>query len=170
MFQGNKARQIFRKSEHFLPPPPSLPPLPDTHVSGGKKCSFHGKFGVLCFLETPVLRFALFPFYQRFIVNFSLPSYLTCAVSDGIENLDEDAYEALNIEQMYVVTLSDGSEQELLPGGASITVEKRQRKDFSTKVRKARMMESIDQVIIKQLLRDIPFNKRRNCSNSAQDM
>ena len=103
-------------------------------------------------------------------MNFSLPSYLTCAVSDGIENLDEDAYEALNIEQMYVVTLSDGSEQELLPGGASITVEKRQRKDFSTKARKARMMESIDQVIIKQLLRDIPFNKRRNCSNSAQDM
>ena len=169
MFQGNKARQIFRKSEHFLPPP-LPPPLPDTHVSGGKKCSFHGKFGVLCFLETPVLRFALFPFYQRFIVNFSLPSYLTCAVSDGIENLDEDAYEALNIEQMYVVTLSDGSEQELLPGGASITVEKRQRRDFSTKARKARMMESIDQVIIKQLLRDIPFNKRRNCSNSAQDM
>ena len=24
-------------------------------VSGGKKCSFFGKFGVLCFLETPVL-------------------------------------------------------------------------------------------------------------------
>ena len=25
-------------------------------VSGGKKCSFFGKFGVLCFLVTPVLR------------------------------------------------------------------------------------------------------------------
>ena len=24
-----------------------------------------GKFGVLCFLETPVLKFALFPYYQR---------------------------------------------------------------------------------------------------------
>ena len=36
-----------------------------THVSGGKKCSFYGKFGVLCFLETPVLRFPLWPYYRR---------------------------------------------------------------------------------------------------------
>ena len=64
---------------------------------------------------------------------------------------------------MYIVTLSDGSEQELLPGGASITVEKSQRKDFSTKARKARMMESIEQVIIKQFLRDVPSDKS-NCS------
>ena len=34
-------------------------------VLGGKKCSFFGKFGVLCFLETFVLRFALFPHYRR---------------------------------------------------------------------------------------------------------
>ena len=39
MFQENKARQIFQKNEHFLPPD-------------------IGKFGVLCFLQTPVLRFA----------------------------------------------------------------------------------------------------------------
>ena len=32
---------------------------------GGKKCSFFGKFGVLCFLETSVLRFALLPYYRR---------------------------------------------------------------------------------------------------------
>ena len=37
-------------------------PLP-----GGKKCSFFGKFDVLCFLETPVLRFALLPYYRRVI-------------------------------------------------------------------------------------------------------
>ena len=29
------------------------------------KCSFFGKFCVLCFLETPVLRFALLPYYRR---------------------------------------------------------------------------------------------------------
>ena len=34
-------------------------------VSGGKKCSLFGKFGVLCFLETPALRFALLPYYRR---------------------------------------------------------------------------------------------------------
>ena len=51
------------KNEHFLPP--------DTHtyvfVSGGKKYSFFGKFGVLCFFETPVLRLALLPYYRRFM-------------------------------------------------------------------------------------------------------
>ena len=35
-------------------------------VSGGKKCSFFGKFSVLCFLETLVLRFGLLPYYSRF--------------------------------------------------------------------------------------------------------
>ena len=31
----------------------------------GKKCLFFGNFGVLCFLETPVLRFTLLPYYRR---------------------------------------------------------------------------------------------------------
>ena len=34
-------------------------------VSGGKKCLSFGKFGLLCFLEIPVLRFALLPYYRR---------------------------------------------------------------------------------------------------------
>ena len=34
-------------------------------VSGGQKL-FFGKFGMLCFLETSVLRFALLPYYRRF--------------------------------------------------------------------------------------------------------
>ena len=38
-------------------------------VLGGKKYSFFGKFGVLCFLETPVLRFALLPYYRRIVGN-----------------------------------------------------------------------------------------------------
>ena len=56
----------FLKNEHLFPP--------DTHtcvcVSGGKKCSFFGKFGMLCFRVTPVLRFALFPYYRRIIALF----------------------------------------------------------------------------------------------------
>ena len=44
MFQENKACQIFRKNEHFL-------------------------FGVLSFLETPVLRFALLAYYGRYETN-----------------------------------------------------------------------------------------------------
>ena len=35
------------------------------HETAGKKCLFFGNFGVLCFLETPVLRFALLPYYRR---------------------------------------------------------------------------------------------------------
>ena len=56
----------FPKSKHFLPP--------DTHIYacvwGGKKCLFFGKFDVLCFLETPVLIFALWPYYRRIIFCF----------------------------------------------------------------------------------------------------
>ena len=47
----------FPKNKHFLPP--------DTHVSVGKKCLFFGNFCMLCFLETPVLRFALLPYYRQ---------------------------------------------------------------------------------------------------------
>ena len=51
----------FPKNEHFL--------TPDTHrhvhVTGGKQCSFFGKFGVLCFLVTPGLSLALLPYYRR---------------------------------------------------------------------------------------------------------
>ena len=53
-FKKKQSVPNFPKSEHFLPP--------DTHkicVSEGKKRSFSGKFGVLFFFETPVLRFAL---------------------------------------------------------------------------------------------------------------
>ena len=34
-------------------------------VSVGKKYSFFGKLGVLCFLITSVLRFAYLPYYRR---------------------------------------------------------------------------------------------------------
>ena len=60
---GNKAKKriskrVFpKRNGHFWPT--------DTHmygyVSGGKKCSLFGIFGVLCFLVTPVLRLALLP-------------------------------------------------------------------------------------------------------------
>ena len=69
--KGKSQNECFKKAKHakisekqtFLTPP-------DTHthmcVLGGKKCLFFGNFGVLCFLETPVLIFALLHYYQRF--------------------------------------------------------------------------------------------------------
>ena len=56
---GNQTRQIFRKKNMSL------------CLSGGKKYSFFGKFGVFSFLETPVLRFALLPYYQRDYMSLS---------------------------------------------------------------------------------------------------
>ena len=56
-----QSKPNFPKNEHFLPP--------DTHryvcVAGGRKCLFFGKFGMLCFLEISVLRFALLPYHRR---------------------------------------------------------------------------------------------------------
>ena len=68
LFQENKAHQVFQKTNISYP-------LIRTHVyvSGGKKCSFFGKFGVLFFLlETPVLKFALLRYYQRFGMQYQL--------------------------------------------------------------------------------------------------
>ena len=62
VFQENKARQIFRKTNI------SYPWHAYIRVSGRKICSFFGKFGELCFLEISVLRFALLPYYWRNVV------------------------------------------------------------------------------------------------------
>ena len=57
----------FPKNKHFLPP--------DTHtyvcISRGKKCLFFGKFDMLCFLETPLLRIALLLYYRRYYLQTS---------------------------------------------------------------------------------------------------
>ena len=61
VFQENKARQIFRKTNISYPLIRTR-----TCVSGGKKCFFCGKFDVLCFLGTPVYRSALLSLCNSF--------------------------------------------------------------------------------------------------------
>ena len=51
-------------------------------VSGGMKCSFFGKFRVLWFLETPVLRFTLLPQYRR-----TVPEYKSNAWTYNNDNI-----------------------------------------------------------------------------------
>ena len=51
----------FPKNKHLLPPNTHT----YVHVLEGKKCWFFRKYGVLCFLEIPVLSFALLPYYRR---------------------------------------------------------------------------------------------------------
>ena len=41
----------------------------NTLYVSGKKYSFFGKFGVLCLLVTPILRFAPLPYYRRLSYN-----------------------------------------------------------------------------------------------------
>ena len=68
--------RCFKKANHAKISEKQTILILDTHtlvyISGGKKCLFFGNFGVLCFLETPVLRFALLPYYRRTIITFRL--------------------------------------------------------------------------------------------------
>ena len=75
---GNKANGesqngCFKKTKHakFSGKQTFLPPEMHTYmcVSVGKKYSSFGKFDLLCFLGTPVLRFALLPYYRRNILE-----------------------------------------------------------------------------------------------------
>ena len=64
--KGEFQNMCFKKTKHvnFSEKRTFLTPW-YAHVRNSKKRSFSGKFGVLCFLEIPVLRFALLPYYQR---------------------------------------------------------------------------------------------------------
>ena len=54
------------KNKHFLSP--RVGNVRNVR-NGGKKCSFFGKFGVLCFLVTSILRFALLPIIYDFYLQ-----------------------------------------------------------------------------------------------------
>ena len=77
VFQENKAHQIFQKMNisyllirtHTCAYPEKWTFLTFWYAHlrvriKGNKCSLFGKFGVLCFLEAPVLRFPLLPYHQ----------------------------------------------------------------------------------------------------------
>ena len=54
----------FPKNKHFLPCDTHVR-VKMYHVRITGKCSFFGKFGVVCFLVISVLRFAPLPYYRR---------------------------------------------------------------------------------------------------------
>ena len=82
--KGKSQNRCFKKTKHakFSEKRTFLPP--DTHtyvcVSGDKKRSFFGKFGVLCFLETPVLTFAYLPYYRQYSVIKILRLFLRVVI------------------------------------------------------------------------------------------
>ena len=66
---ANLKMGVTRKQSTINSPKNEYCSPPNTHscvcISEGKKCSFFGKFGVLCSLVTLVLIFALMPYYRR---------------------------------------------------------------------------------------------------------
>ena len=67
--KGESQNGCFKKTKHakFSAKTNTFTPW-YAHVcayQGIKNVCFCGKFGVFCFLETPVLRFALLPYYRR---------------------------------------------------------------------------------------------------------
>ena len=61
VFQENKARQIFRGTNICY----RLIRTRTFAYQGLRNVLFFGKFGVLCFLKTPVLRFVFLYYYRR---------------------------------------------------------------------------------------------------------
>ena len=87
-------------------------------VSGGKKCSFFEKFGVLCFFETPVLRFALLPYYRRIIWrNFNISLYCIIAailyLSEVTKGAQISTSKRLNFINLLLVLQEDNIKLEI---------------------------------------------------------
>ena len=76
MQKGESRNGCFKKTKRAKFSEKRTSPLPDSHkyvcVSGGKKYLSFGKFGALCFLEIPVLKFAILPHYRRYLVPCNL--------------------------------------------------------------------------------------------------
>ena len=73
VFQESKARQNFRKTNISYP----LIRTRTCAYQGIRNVCFSEIFSVLCFLETPVLRFALLPYYRRSIYTSQLSNWGT---------------------------------------------------------------------------------------------
>ena len=82
VFQENKARQISQKRT-FLTPWYAY----YVCILVGKKSSFFGKFDEFCFLEKPLLRFALLPYYRRYVMFLEVNFKNNLMVIKNCENL-----------------------------------------------------------------------------------
>ena len=71
--KGESRNRYFKKTKHVKFSEKQLFLTPwYVHVRvriGGKKCSFFGKFDLLCFPETPVSKFAILPYYWRIMAE-----------------------------------------------------------------------------------------------------
>ena len=99
VLQENTARQIFRKTSISYP----LIRTRACAYQGGKKCSFFGKIGVLCFLVAPFSRFALLRYCQR--INVDTLGWRQQAHIKCIDRV-------INPSSVSEVVISDGREDE----------------------------------------------------------
>ena len=93
--KGESQNRCYKKTKHakFSDKRTFLPPDKQTHacVFGSKKCSFIRESGVLCFLVTSDLRFALLPYYRRYD-SFEIPMkvknvYMKLQVSSSVTRI-----------------------------------------------------------------------------------
>ena len=78
-------------------------------VSGGKKCSFFGKFALLCFLETLVLRFAILPYDRRFISGYQSLSIINSLIVVYNSNYRLENYESFSGVSRILLNIQDGA-------------------------------------------------------------
>ena len=78
-------------------------------VSGGKKCSFFGKFALLCFLETLVLRFAILPYDRRFINGYQSLSIINSLIVVYNSNYRLENYESFSGVSRILLNIQDGA-------------------------------------------------------------
>ena len=80
----------------------------------GKKCSFFGKVGVLYFLVTPVLRFALLPYYQRYLHEYHLHQLTSSSSNESWKLRSSLSPKSVQINQWY--------EKKVIPGYSIIHI------------------------------------------------
>ena len=110
--KGESQNGCFKKTKHakFSAKTNIFYPLIRTRTcayayQGIKNVHFCGKFGVLCFLETPGLRFALLPYYRRLILRKTARAGLLNRKSDFLKRRRENTW-IDNTHSVFPVNLS----------------------------------------------------------------
>ena len=116
--KGEFPNWCFKKAKHakisekqtFLTPWYAQKKSKRNSVSGGKKCLFFGNFGMLCFLETPVLKFALLPYYRQLVRS------LPCLMFIPHKNHKNNVFDIASwVKFCVIIWVNNGKYLKLLP-------------------------------------------------------
>ena len=88
----------FKKAKHAKISKKQTFLTPDTHTY----CLFFGNFGMLCFVETSVLSFALLPYYRQIVVS-TIPKYFL----SGLLAANKTALYMFAVKQLLSIGISN---------------------------------------------------------------